>query len=151
MEASRFEMVVRNNYYDENFEKMIQVANSVWLPSFGNQYEELECDANIIIIGYNTNDIPVCALIVDTKGNSALISNVGSEPKNIGNGTKIMKFILEKLKETKNTENVCLNIVLDDSQERLEKFYSKFGFGNDINNNMFNFNNKEEKQKYLKL
>lgn len=141
MEAVTF--IIKENHKDEDFNDYVEKANTVWEKALGRTYEYGECPSNHVIIGFNSEDEPVCACIFDTnlddeefyddfscytmKKDECLISCVGAEPKNTGNGSKLMSKVIEFVELNKITK-VFLNITKDKNKERLVKFYDKFGF-----------------------
>lgn len=140
MEAVTF--IIKENK-DDDFNDYVEKANTVWEKALGRTYEYGACPSNHVIIGFNSEDEPVCACIFDTnldneefydyfscytmEKDECLISCVSAEPKNAGNGSKLMSKVIEFVKSNE-IKKAFLNITKDENEEKLIKFYDKFGF-----------------------
>jgi N-acetylglutamate synthase-like GNAT family acetyltransferase len=141
------------NYAD--FETGLSYANQVWEKAFGNTYDINNCPSNNIIVGYDSNQKPLCCAIYDIEDDAALISCVASNPTNKGYGTILMTRLNEELKD-KKIKYAVLNISLDENKDRLERFYEKFGYCHLTDDSVtfpyeFDYDETEEIQKYAKL
>lgn len=151
---AKFEIVnIYANYAD--FETQLNNANKVWEQVFGNTYNIKNCPSNNIIVGYDSNQKPLCCAIYDIEDDAALISCVASNPTNKGYGTILMTRFIKELKENK-IKHAVLNITLDENKDRLERFYEKFGFCHYTDDSIifpdeFDYDETEEIQKYAKL
>jgi hypothetical protein len=123
----QFQIIDKN---DENFEVYVkEEANTVWIEAFGNEYGEGECPGDSLAIGYIDGKI-VCCAIIEIWDDKALISCMGSNPQKCGYGSLLMQHIMEHLKAS-NIIKTYLKIDKDEKADRLEKFYSNFGFAKD--------------------
>ena len=112
---------------DKDFEKGVKSANKIWTKVFSNEYEEGQCPGNFLTIGSIDNE-PVCAVIIKiSDSKKALISSMGAYPQKCGYGSSLMQNIIKFIKNLGVTE-ICLKIDKDDKAERLDKFYSNYGF-----------------------
>ena len=114
------------NKEDKDFERFVKEANTVWREAFGNEYGEDECPGDSLATGCIDGKI-VCCAIIEYWNDSALISCMGSNPQKCGYGSLFMQHIVEHLKAS-NIIKTYLKIDKDEKADRLEKFYSNFGF-----------------------
>ena len=123
----QFEIIDKN---DENFEVSVkEKANTVWIEAFGNEYGEGECPGDSLAIG-SFDGKTVCSAIIETWGNAALVSCMGAYPQKRGYGSSLVRHIVEHLEDS-GVIKIYLKIDRDDKADRLEKFYSNFGFAKD--------------------
>jgi hypothetical protein len=119
------------NKNDEHFEEYVKKANTVWEHKevFGNKYGEDECPGDSLAIGCIDGKIVSCA-IIEYWNDIALISCMGAYPQKCGHGNSLMRHIVEHLKDS-NIIKTYLKIDKDEKADRLDKFYSNFGFAKD--------------------
>jgi hypothetical protein len=122
----QFQIIDKN---DEHFEENVSNANTVWIEAFGNEYGEGECPGDSVVTGCIDGKI-VCSAMIEIWGNTALVSCMGSNPQKCGYGSLLMQHIMEHLKAS-NIIKTYLKIDKDEKADRLEKFYSNFGFAKD--------------------
>ena len=125
----QFQIIDKN---DEHFEIYVkEEANTVWIEAFGNEYSEGGCPGDSVVIG-RIDSKPVCAAIIkfDDDKKLALVSCMGSNPQKCGYGSSLIRHIVDHLK-TSNIIKTYVKIDKDDKADRLEKFYSNFGFAKD--------------------
>jgi hypothetical protein len=122
----QFQIIDKN---DEHFELNVSKANTVWIEAFGNEYGEGQCPGDSLAIGCIDGKI-VCCAIIQIWNDIALISCMGSNPQKCGYGSSLMRHVVKHLKAS-NITKTYLKIDKDEKADRLEKFYSNFGFAKD--------------------
>ena len=117
---------------DPDFDEAVLNANKVWRKAFNCEYDAGEClrysnnFEDSVMIGRIDNK-PVCAAIIEYWNDIALISCMGVYPQKCGHGSSLMQHIVEHLKDS-GVIKTYLKIDKDEKADRLEKFYSNFGF-----------------------
>jgi N-acetylglutamate synthase-like GNAT family acetyltransferase len=115
---------------DDKFEEFVVEANKVWSVAFNNEgYGRYECPATRVAIG-SIDGNPVCACAIEywwKNNTTVLIHAVGASPQNRGYGTSLMRHIVEHLEDL-GIQQMYLKVDKNDKADRLEKFYSQYGF-----------------------
>jgi N-acetylglutamate synthase-like GNAT family acetyltransferase len=116
------------NKEDKDFEETVKEANTVWRQkeAFGNEYGEGECPGDSLAIG-SFDGKTVCSAIIETWGNAALVSCMGAYPQKRGYGSSLVRHIVKHLEDS-GVIKIYLKIDRDDKTDRLETFYSQYGF-----------------------
>lgn len=135
MDIVRFTTQHYNIMNSIDFDKDIQIANIVWEKTFGNTYDVDECPSNTVFIGYNDKNEPIVAAIADIQYNDCMVSCVGSINEKKGNGSKLMKYIIQEIMNNQDIEKIYLNIsyIYDENKmpkrnDKLYNFYKRLGF-----------------------
>jgi len=116
---------------NEIWERFIKnVVNKVLKDAFNNKgYDRYECSATRVVVGYyDGNPVCTCGIEYWWKDKSkALLSAVGASPQNRGYGKLLMLHTIKYL-DNWGIKKIYLKINKDEKADRLEKFYSQFGF-----------------------
>ena len=115
---------------NEFWERFIKnVVNIILKDAFNKEYDRYGCLANRVVVGYNDGK-PVCTACIDywwKNNKTVLLSAVSASPRNRGYGTLLMQHTLKYLDDW-GIKKIYLKIDKNEKANRLEKFYSQFGF-----------------------